>query len=165
MRANSAGWVSHIRETLHFEHLVCCFLDDERPRVRGFVYSTTTHQLNIWANPSLTLTGDQNLRALFRVASPTRGKPGHSQGCQKLFRETDLIRERATHLPIDMSIRITASLAPPGFPDHSKNTRMQYFSCSPWRGPLKAGNMSVRLLTTSRRSLTITTRIQLYLKQ
>ena len=116
MKADSASCHNHIRETLHFEHFVCRFPNNERSRVGGFVYSVTDRQLDIRANPSATLTGDQNLRVLFRVASLIRGTLGHSEGCRKPFRETDLVRERVTHLPIEMSIRITASLAPPGSP-------------------------------------------------
>ena len=115
---------------------------------RGSEVLYTLHQpikSDIWADLSTTLTGDQNQRALFRVASPIRGKLEHPQGCRKLFRKTDVVPEQATHLPMEMSIRITASLAPPGFHGHFQNTRIRSFSCSPWSGPLKARDMSVRL--------------------
>jgi hypothetical protein len=133
---------------------------------RGSEVLYTLHQpikSDIWADLSATLTGDQNQRALFRVASPIRGKLEHSQGCRKLFRKADLVPEQATHLPMEMSIRITASLAPPGFHDHFQITRIRSFSRSPWSGPLKDRDMSVRLHNADKVSLTITTRIQPYL--
>jgi hypothetical protein len=51
---------------------------------RGSEVLYTLHQLinsDIRTDLSETLTGDQNQRALFRVASPIRGKLEHSQGC------------------------------------------------------------------------------------
>lgn len=119
---------------------------------RGSEVLYTLHQpikSNCRVELSATLTGDQNQRAPFLVASLIRGKLEHSLGCRIPFVK-NLEPEQATHLPMEMSIRITASLAPPGFHDHFQNTGIRYFSCSPWRGPLKARDMSARLHNTDR---------------
>jgi hypothetical protein len=129
--------------TLNTSSAVCLMMKDRGSEVLYTLYQPV--KSDVWADLSATLTGDQNQRALFRVASPLRGKLEHSQGCRKLFRKTDLVPEQATHLPMEMSIRITASLAPPGFHDHFQNMRIRSFSHSPWSGPLKSGHMSVRL--------------------
>jgi hypothetical protein len=146
--------------TLNTSSAVCLMMKD-----RGSEVLYTLHQpimSDIWADLSATLTGDQNQRALFRVASPIRDKPEHSQGCRKLFRKTNLVPEQATHLPMEMSIRITASLAPPGFHNHFQNTRIRFLSRLPWSGPLKSGICECDF-TTPIRTLTITRRIQPYL--
>ena len=116
----------------------------------------------MWANPSATLTGDQNLRVLFRVASPIQGTLGHSEGCRKPFREMDLVRGRVTHLPIEMSIRITASLAPPGFPVTLRIREWNISLLTMERATERQRYVSAAS-HESRRTLTITTRIQPYI--
>src|ERR1700679_1760901 len=65
--------------TLNTSSAVCLMIKD-----RGSEVLYTLHQLinsDIRTDLSETLTGDQNQRALFRVASPIREKLEHSQGC------------------------------------------------------------------------------------
>ena len=159
------GSHSYTWDTIHFEHLVCRLSYDERPGIRGFVYSATRiHQSDrcrkaCW---SVTLTGDRSPRAPFRVASPLQGKQGHSRGCPWLFTGTG--RGTGTsHTPSNRdehpNHRLVGTACVSGNSKKYRN-RTFFLSCSPWRGPLKARDMSTRFLATSNKTLTITTRIQ-----
>lgn len=111
---------------------------------------------------SVTLTGDRSPRAPSRVASPLQGKQGHSRDCQLLFIGTGL-GTGTSHTPSNRdehpNHRLVGTTWDSG---HSKKyrNRTSFLSCSPWRGPLKARDMSTQFLTTSDKTLTITTRIQ-----
>lgn len=159
---SSVGPQSYVWDTLHFEHFVRCFSNDERPRIGCLVYSTTPHQKDMSVNSSETLTGDRSPRAPFRDASLHRGKLERSQDCRNFSQ--NWTSTGTSHTPSNgyehPYHRLVGTACAPGNPKIYRNGVISLY-CSPWRGPLKDRVISTQFPTISNGSLTIMTRIRL----
>jgi len=147
------GSHSHTWDTIHFEHLIGRLSYDERPGIRGFVYSATRiHQSDVEKHVGLR-------------RSPVTEAREHLFASLHRFKESrDILgavdcystgRGRGTgtsHTPSNRdehpNHRLVGTACVSG---RSKNYRNRTFflSGSPWRGPLKARDMSTRFLATS----------------
>ena len=123
------GSHSYKGDTIHFEHLVCRLSYDERPRIRCFVYSATRiHQSDfekhVAPRRSPVTEAREHLFASLHRFKESRDILG-TVDCYS--QERNVVQEQVTHPPIEMSIRITASLAPPAFPVALRITEIARF--------------------------------------